>query len=169
MNEAIQALRSVRHFRSDAVPVATVEAIVDVARWTGSARNRQPWRFVAVTDPATRRTLAGLGGYAVHLAAAPLVLILASAENGFADTEFDMGRIAQSLCLAAAGHGLGSCLTTFHPVENVRRAAAAVALPPGWTPRHAIALGYPDLANQAAPTAIPCGRLPVSELLSWRG
>lgn len=89
MDEAIRGLRAVRHFRADPVGVSVVERIVDTARWTGSARNRQPWRFVAVTDPDARRALSRLGGYAVHLATAPLVLVLASRDNGFADTEFD--------------------------------------------------------------------------------
>ncbi|WP_067714992.1 nitroreductase family protein [Nocardia yamanashiensis] len=167
MNEAIRGLRSVRHFRPDPVPRATVEQIIEAARWTGSARNRQPWRFVAVTRPEIRRELAGLGGYAVHLADAPLVLVLAAHDNGFSDTEFDMGRIAQSVCLAAAGFGLGSCLTTFHPAGNVTRASETVGLASDWLPRHAIAIGYPDPAKPTAPNAIPRGRKPVAELLTW--
>lgn len=166
MDEAIRGLRAVRHFRADPVGVSVVERIVDTARWTGSARNRQPWRFVAVTDPDARRALSRLGGYAVHLATAPLVLVLASRDNGFADTEFDVGRLTQSVCLAAAEQGLGSCPTTFFPAENVSRAAELLRLGPGWLPRHAIALGYPALLA-GAPNAIPSGRLSVAELLSW--
>ncbi|MBF6176701.1 nitroreductase family protein [Nocardia blacklockiae] len=166
MTETIRALRSVRHFLPTAVPRATVEEMVEAARWTGSARNRQPWRFVAVTDPGVRRELSQCGNFALHLADAPLVVVLLSQDNGFADTEFDMGRVAQSLCLAAHERGLGSCLTTFHPQDNVRRAAELLSTASGWLPRHAVALGYPA-PDRAAPTAIPRGRLPVDELLTW--
>ncbi|MEC3916233.1 nitroreductase family protein [Nocardia sp. CDC160] len=156
-----------RHFRADPVPREVVEEIIEVARWTGSARNRQPWRFVAVSAPQVRERLSGFGGYALHLANAPLVLVLASHDNGFADTEFDMGRLAQSVCLAAAHHGLGTCVTTFHPANNIHRAADLLALPSDWLPRHAIAMGYPAPTKPTAPTAIPRGRKSVPELLTW--
>jgi len=42
------ALRATRWWQPDAVPREVVERIVDGARWTGSARNAQPWRFVHV-------------------------------------------------------------------------------------------------------------------------
>ncbi|MFF0492364.1 nitroreductase family protein [Nocardia sp. NPDC004068] len=164
---AIATLRSVRHFRPNPVPRVTVEEVIEAARWTGSARNRQPWRFVAVTDPRQRAALSRLGDYAMLLGRAPLVLVLLSEDNGHTDTEFDLGRMAQSLCLAAHERGLGSCVTSFHPDENVRAAADLLLAPPGWLPRHAIALGYTDDENRGSPTAIPVGRLPVAELLTW--
>ncbi len=156
-----------RHFLPHPVPRVTIEEIIEVARWTGSARNRQPWRFVAVTDPAIREQLSRLGDYALLLARAPLVLALLSHDDGFADTEFDLGRIAQSICLAAHQRGLGTCLTTLHPDDNVRAAAEPLGAGPGWFPRHAIAVGYTDAENHRTPTAIPVGRLPVRELLTW--
>ncbi|MCM6776712.1 nitroreductase family protein [Nocardia sp. CDC159] len=167
MDEAITTLRSVRHFQPNPVPRVTIEQVINVARWTGSARNRQPWRFVAVTDPRMRGALSRFGDYAMLLSRAPLVLVLLSEDNGMGDTEFDLGRIAQSVCLAAQQRGLGSCVTTFHPDENVRQAADILAAPPGWLPRHAIALGYTDDENHRSPTAIPLGRLSVDDLLTW--
>ncbi len=167
VDEAITTLRAVRHFMPNPVPRITIEEVINVARWTGSARNRQPWRFVAVTDPRMRAGLSRLGDYAMLLGRAPLVLVLLSEDNGFADTEFDLGRIAQSVCLAAQQRGLGSCVTTLHPDDNVLAAAEILDAPPGWLPRHAIALGYTDDDNQRSPTAIPVGRLPVEDLLTW--
>ncbi|MBF6240565.1 nitroreductase family protein [Nocardia otitidiscaviarum] len=163
--EPLRALRAVRHYRPDPVPRESVERIVEAARWTGSARNRQPWRFVAVTDAALRVELSRCGAYAVHLAAAPVVLVLASVANEFSDTLFDMGRVAQSVCLAARELGLGSCPTTFHPAENVSRVAALLGLPDAWLPRHAVAMGYPAAAP--SPSAVPTGRLSTAELLRW--
>ncbi|MFX0577444.1 nitroreductase family protein [Nocardia nepalensis] len=165
---AIRTLRSTRHFLPEPVSRTTIEDIIDTARWTGSARNRQPWRFIAVTTDALRNELSRLGHYAVHLAEAPLTLVLLSADNGFTDTEFDMGRICQSLCLAAHDHGLGSCVTTFHPSENVARVAALLDIQPGWLPHHAIAIGRRDPHRHRSPSAIPTGRLPGSALLTWK-
>ncbi len=53
--------RNVRHFAPDPVPDEAIAAILDVARWTGSAKNAQPWHFVVVRDRATIAALAGLG------------------------------------------------------------------------------------------------------------
>ncbi|MFC4000531.1 nitroreductase family protein [Prauserella oleivorans] len=166
---ALIARRSRRHFTDEPVSEADVERIVEIARFTGSARNRQPWRFVAVTDPRTRAALASLGAYAQHLAAAPLVLVLLAHDNTYRDTEFDVGRVSQSLTLAASALGFGTCLATFYPDENVRRAAELLRVTGPWLPRHALSVGRPapPPADQLGSPAIPTGRLPVSELLSW--
>lgn len=152
------------------VPVATVGELLEAARWTGSARNRQPWRFVEVRDRAAIARLSALGAYAQFVAEAPVVVVIASADNGFADTDFDTGRITQSLVLAAAAAGLGSCPATLFPEANVEAARALLCLPESWCPRHVLALGYPaPSAPPQGPSAIPRGRLPVADLLRRPG
>lgn len=159
------ARRTARFFRADAVPVETVHVIVDTARWTGSARNRQPWRFVAVYDADARARLARLGAYAGHLAAAPVVLVLLGPTERQFDTEFDLGRVAQSLTLAAAEQGLGSCIVSLYPEENALAAASVVQAEPGWSARHAIAIGFPAPTPSLGRSAIPRGRHDTGELL----
>jgi len=151
------------------VPEALVARLIEVARWTGSARNRQPWRFVQVRDRAAIRRLSALGAYARFVAGAPAVLAIASADDGFADTEFDVGRVTQSIVLAAAAAGLGCCPATIFPEPNVETARAILGLADGWCPRHILALGYPaPVRPTGAPGALPAvprGRLPLDELL----
>lgn len=160
--------RTIRVFRPAPIPAQTVRELVEIARWTGSARNRQPWRFVAVTDPELREGISRLGAYAGHLAAAPLVLVILSPAEPLRDTEFDIGRVAQSLTVAATSLGLGSCLATLYPDENARAAADLVGAGPEWTARHALALGHPGPRVRGGVPAIPQGRLEVDELLSFR-
>ena len=163
------AARSVRSFADRAVERATVAELVEVARRTGSARNRQPWRFVAVDDRATLQVLATCGAYAGHLATAPCAIVLLSPDDGRRDTEFDLGRVAQSLTLAATAAGLGSCLATFYPDPEIERAAAVLRLESGRVPRHALSLGHPAPPPAAGRPAVPPGRLPTRELLRWHG
>jgi len=160
--------RSVRIFADRPVPRAIVAGLVEIARRTGSARNRQPWRFVAVDDPATLRVLGTCGAYAEHVATAPCAIVLLSMDDGRRDTEFDVGRVAQSLTVAATEAGLGSCLATFYPEADIARAAAVLRLEPGWVPRHALSLGYPA-PRPAGRSAVPPGRLPTDEVLRWHG
>ncbi|MFD9959385.1 nitroreductase family protein [Amycolatopsis sp. NPDC058986] len=161
----ISSLRATRFFRDEPVARADIEAMVEVARWTGSARNRQPWCFVAVRDRRTRERLSRLGQYAGLLAAAPAVLILLSDAEAGADTEFDLGRICQSLLLAAHSRSLGTCPVTLYPEANAIEAARLVGRPAPWRAGHAIALGRPAVAPPGR-SVIPSGRKPVAELLT---
>jgi nitroreductase len=56
--ELLHSRRSVRRFKSDAVPAETVEKILEAGRWAMSGANAQPWEFVVVQDEATRAKLA---------------------------------------------------------------------------------------------------------------
>jgi len=49
----MRARRSVRRFKSDAVPMEYLDMILEAARWAPSAGNHQPWRFIVVTDVNT--------------------------------------------------------------------------------------------------------------------
>ena len=67
----LNARPAVRSFADRPVPLEVLAQIIEVARWTGSARNRQPWRFIAVCDKEHLGKLGALGAYAQHLASAP--------------------------------------------------------------------------------------------------
>ena len=167
----VRSLRAVRCFRPDPVAETTVRELIDVARWTGSARNRQPWRVTAITDPDERCALARCGAYATFLEGAPLVLLLAvDRERGGADAEFDAGRFAQSVMLAAHARGLGSCPVSFFPASNIDAATALAGLRQPWVVRTAIAIGHPDPSSACATgrSAIPTGRLAVDAILRAR-
>lgn len=49
--------RSVRQFSSKPVPRALIELAIRIAATAPSGANRQPWRFVAVSDPALKRAI----------------------------------------------------------------------------------------------------------------
>jgi nitroreductase len=49
--------RSVRHFAADPVPRELIEHAIRAASTAPSGAHRQPWRFVAVGDPRTRRRI----------------------------------------------------------------------------------------------------------------
>jgi 5,6-dimethylbenzimidazole synthase len=53
----VKTRMSVRKFRSDPIPDETVDKILEVARWAMSGANSQPWEFIVVTDPDTKKQL----------------------------------------------------------------------------------------------------------------
>src|ERR671917_427446 len=54
------SLRAVRQFRGDPVPQEVVDDVLEVARLSGSASNKQPWELVVVRDQRTLQALAGV-------------------------------------------------------------------------------------------------------------
>src|SRR6266436_3224652 len=67
----LRGLRAVRQLRPDPLPESVLHDILEVARWSGSAGNRQPWEFVVVRDRDMLRRLSVIdGANAGHLATA---------------------------------------------------------------------------------------------------
>jgi nitroreductase len=72
----IKSLRSVRQFSDKEIPDDVVRDILDTGRWTGSAKNTQPWDLIVVRDRETLKALAKCGQFAWHLAGAKLAIAL---------------------------------------------------------------------------------------------
>ncbi|MBI2954770.1 MAG: nitroreductase family protein [Chloroflexi bacterium] len=56
--ELARTRRSMRRFKTDPVPDECIEKILEAARWAMSGANAQPWEFIVVKDPETRRRIA---------------------------------------------------------------------------------------------------------------
>ena len=56
----MRAVRQIRQYAAEPVPEDVVKQLLQVARWTGSSRNTQPWHFVVVTDKEQLRKISQL-------------------------------------------------------------------------------------------------------------
>src|SRR5512139_284742 len=56
--ELVRKRRSVRKFKSTAVPEEYVEKILLAARWAMSGGNGQPWEFIVVRNRRTKNNIA---------------------------------------------------------------------------------------------------------------
>ena len=147
----LRRLRAVRRFRPDPVPQAVVDDLLEVARWTGSARNLQPWELVVIRDRETLRALAEVRGYAGHLADAPLGIVLVMSGERAEQETYDEGRLSERIMLAALAHGVGSSIGWL--VGDGRAAAKEIlGIPHERVVRTAISLGYPDEEARRART-----------------
>jgi nitroreductase len=151
---------SARSFASRDVSVSDLKKIFEAVRWSASAYNEQPWRFLVGTrgSETHRKILASLIGFNQGWAGAAPVLMLGMAstkfshngkENGFA--LYDLGAAAATLTLQAAALGF-----TTHSMAGLDREAArqAFAIPEDIAIGAAIALGY-----QGEPDALGHERL----------
>ncbi|MBL8857154.1 MAG: nitroreductase family protein [Planctomycetes bacterium] len=55
--EVMRKRRSIRHFSDAPVPLSVIESLVRIAGSAPSGANKQPWRFIAVRDPALKRRI----------------------------------------------------------------------------------------------------------------
>jgi nitroreductase len=165
----LRTLRSVRRFAARRVPDDVLLDVLEVARWTGSAKNRQPWELVVVEDRETLRALSTSGDFAGHVATAPLAIALLMTEAG-RTAAVDEGRLAQNIMLAAWAHGVGSCIATVWSDKEVA-ARAAIGAPDDRTLRTLLSVGYPADRQarflSASSPAIPVGRKPLEELVHY--
>ncbi|HEY7705313.1 MAG TPA: nitroreductase family protein [Acidimicrobiia bacterium] len=154
--DRILRLRAIRSFDGRPLEASDLGAVLEAGRWTGSSKNRQGWSFVVVTDPAQRDALAACGDFTQPVEDAPVTIALIQEPNG---NDFDIGRLAQNLMLAADALGLASCPVTLH---RSAQAATVLGLPPEAKVRYAIALGYPGVNPSPAKYG---GRKPMEELV----
>ncbi len=161
----LRGLRAIRQFRPEPVPQEVVDAVLEVARWSGSAGNRQPWEFVVVRNRETLHALASVEGFASHLAGAALgiVLVMAGEPGQVTHETFDEGRLSERIMLAAHAYGVGSSIGWF--VGSGQAAAKNIlGIPAGRLVRTAISLGYPDEEARRARPKRAQVRKPLSEI-----
>jgi nitroreductase len=152
----ILSLRSIRTFENRALEGGDLDAVLEAARWTGSAKNSQDWSFIVVTDPGQKDRLCEAGDFMAPVRNAPMAICLVQEPEGY---EFDTGRLAQNIMLAADAIGLATCPVTLHREEV---AADVLQLPDGVRCRYAIAIGYPTSNSGATKMG---GRKPIDALV----
>lgn len=152
----ILSQRALRDYQDRAIEPEHMEAILEAARWTGSSKNRQDWSFVVVSDRDRLQSLAESGDFTqpVRDSAATIVLVREPGGN-----DFDIGRAAQNIMLAARTQGVASCPITLHRSAS---AAEFLGLSDGQHAMYAVALGYPTA--DAAPRRFG-GRKPQKDLI----
>lgn len=148
--ELAKATRSFRRFDETApMGMDVLERMVQAARHTASAMNKQPLRLALVTDPAVRAELfAGLA-FAGYLKDWPgpaegerptAYVVLAHEGEPGPWSKVDLGIVAQTMMLAAVERGFGGCMIGTLKKDVV---AKAVDLPEGMEVLLVLALGKP--------------------------
>jgi len=138
--DAIKNRRSVRKYLPTPIPEDALGRVIEAGRIAPSANNRQPWHFVIVKDPETRKALSG-GKWASFLQDCPVVIV------GCGDTKtspewyaVDVTIALQNMVTQATAEGLGTCWIGSFFEDKVKE---AVGIPGGYAPVAMLAVGYP--------------------------
>jgi nitroreductase len=163
----LRGLRQIRQLSPEPVPEAALEDILEVARWTGSARNIQPWDLLVIQDRATLQTLAHLeGSHAPHLAnaGAGIALVMSGdLEHPEFDT-YDEGRLSERIMLAAAADGLGSAIGWFRD-SAAEEAKRILGVPPARLLRTIMSVGFADREKHGQRTRPAQPRKPLGAIV----
>jgi nitroreductase len=112
----IASKRDQRSYASEPIPDEVLEQVLEAGRVSGSAKNTQDRRFIVLSAQA-RATVASMVTRPSNLEGAAAAVAIVAKPGQWAD--FDAGRAAQSMMLAAWGSGVGSCPNALADPEGV--------------------------------------------------
>lgn len=164
--EELRKVRQARLYRPDPVPEAVLNELLEVARWTGSSRNSQPWHFVVVTDKEQLRQISQLRTPINWVADAPLAIAIVLDGASEMAEAYDEGRVTERLLIGARVLGLGGGTAWFGDQAQEQRAKEILGIPAERTAHSAVVLGYPTTLKDHRPNANIPGRKPLSEIVS---
>lgn len=157
--------RQVREFTDEPIEGPAVDAIANAARWSGSSQNKQPWRFIVVTDAARLRTLAEAGlphTRSLMSASAAIAIVMPNDPERAVTSAYDEGRAAERALIAASMLGLGAGISWVRP--DIHDAVAELlGLPADRSVRTIIAIGHPTVGAGRPKSARGEARLPRAE------
>lgn len=165
--DSMKRLRQTRRYLDTPIPAKIVRHLLEVARWTGSSKNTQPWEFVVVDDPETIRELSEVGAYTQFLDGSALVIMIVLNGESPRSEAYDEGRLSERLMLAADAHGIGSGTGWFSTLAAQQRVREILGIPEEKDVWQAIAFGYPDPAQAQRSSSVGGGRKPLDELVSY--
>ena len=161
--EAVKGRRSIRAYDSKPVEKEKLNAVLEAAKLAPSARNRQKWRFIVVTDSKVKAKMFEACNNQPSVRQAPAIIVACGEEPGFMSCGQPVETIDASiafsfLILKAYEEGLGTCWLGNFSKDKVKEAlnipddVSVVAVTP---------IGYPAESPDAKP------RKPLDEIVSW--
>ena len=159
----IRHVAQIRQYTSEDVPAPVVERLLELARWTGSSRNLQPWHFIVVHDTGVLARLAALRPNITWLKDAPVGIVIVLDGEGH---DYDEGRVTERILTGATMLGYGGGVAWFGEEENLRAVRALLAIPDGKVARQIVMIGRARSKDDPRATGPKRGRRPLDELVS---
>jgi nitroreductase len=156
---AIVDKRDQRLFLPRPISDEALRRILQAARMTGSSKNAEPNRLIVVREPARVAAVGAISPWGRWLSTAAAIIVIVQTERH----EFDAGRCAQNMMVAAWNDGIGSCPAHL-PEADLGR---LLDVPKELFINRVIGFGYVDPARAAAPKSVARRRKPLDDLVRW--
>ena len=167
VTEEMRRVRQARLYQPDPVPEEVLQELLEIARWTGSSRNTQPWRFVVVTDKEQLRRISELRPPINWVADVPLAIAIVLEGASEVSEAYDEGRVTERLLIGARVLGLGGGIAWFGDAGQQAEAKRILGIPAERTARSVVAIGYPRTTIDHRPNPATPGRKPLAEIVSY--
>ena len=143
---AIQGRRSIRQYSSRPVEDEKLGKVMEAARLSPSANNRQSWKFVVIKDDKTRARLTEAAGRQAFVAQAPIIIVACGTDPdsimmcGQHRYSIDLSIATAYMILEAHEQGLGTCWLGSFDEKKVKE---ILDIPEGVRVVAVTPLGYP--------------------------
>lgn len=147
--------RTIRKYRQEKIPLERIEGILECARLSPSASNRQPLEYLVIIDENKLEDVFQTVKWAGYIAPegnpeegekpVAYVVILIRSDLKSAFTSHDAGAAAQSILLACFNEGIGTCWLGSVDRERLR---SSLAIPDRYIIDTVIAMGYPAESSE---------------------
>jgi nitroreductase len=162
--DALTSRRNVRSYTEEEIKPEQLDRILEAARRTPSASNRQHWDLVVVTDRDQLTELSTVWQGAKHVAGSAATIALVAPvpadERSNVVDQYDLGQLSYAIAIAAADLGIGSGHSS---VGDQDRARQILGVPEGYLVSWLIALGYP--ADRPLTPILTPARRPFDEVV----
>ncbi len=163
----LRKVRQARQYAPKAVPDDVLNELLEIARWTGSSRNTQPWHFIAITDKEQLRKVSQLRTPINWVADAPLAIAIVLNGASQVAEAYDEGRVTERLMIGAKMLGLGGGIAWFGDAEQEAEGKRILGISAEKTARSVVVIGYPTSIKDPRPNPAQAGRKPLSEIVSY--
>jgi nitroreductase len=167
VNEQIRKVRQARQYKPHAVPDDVVQELLEIARWTGSARNTQPWQFIVIRDKEQLRKISQVRTPINWVAGAPLAIAIVLDGASPITEAYDEGRITERILIGARLLGLGGGVAWFGDESQQAQGKQILGIPAELTARGVVVIGYPTTIKDPRPGPAAGGRKSLSELVTY--
>lgn len=140
---------SVRSFENNPISKDQLNLILKAGMAAPSARNLQPWAFIAITDRTILENLANGLPYAKMLFEATAAIVVCGVPDKAGDSPEgywvqDCSAATQNILLATESIGLGAVWTGVYPrTERIEIVRKVLDIPQNVIPLNVIPIGYP--------------------------
>ncbi len=117
---------SIYKYKKTQLTKGSLERILDAGRRAPSAKNRQPWRFIAVQDETIRKRLEKAAYGQEHVGQAPTIIAACTTNidyrmpNGQLSYPIDLSFSVAFMMLQAEAENLGNCVITTYDEREVK-------------------------------------------------
>ena len=140
--ETVEKRRSIRKFKPNPIPDKDLKKILEAGRLAPSGGNRQPWSFVVVRKPETKKKLAAVANLQRFIADADTVLI-ALGDPAVSKSLYKQDPMIaiEHMVLASTALGYGTCWIGAFNENDVKEIAK---VPEDMTVIALLPIGVPD-------------------------